>query len=195
MSGTSRASRLTQRDLVIRARSGDHGAFSLLATSLVGRLFGIARLILRDDGRAEDAVQDALVLAWLDIRGLRDPDRFDAWLNRLLVRSCYRSARAERTRRRVEVPLLELDRKPEADLESSIAMRDQLERGFRRLSTEHRAVLVMHHYLDLSDGEAALVLDVPLGMFKSRLSRAAHALRAAVDADSRRPASTGEFIA
>lgn len=185
----------TQRDLVIRARSGDHDAFSLLATAAIGHLFGLARLILRDEERAQDAVQDAFVNAWLDIRALRDPERFDAWIHRLLIRSCYRNAKTERTRRRVEVPLLETDATPVADLESSVVARDQLERAFRQLSTEHRAALVVHHYLDLTDGEAAVVLDVPIGTFKSRLNRAGQALRAAVDADSRRPAATGESIA
>ena len=75
-----------QRDLVVRAREGDHDAFSELAAGSIERLLRLARLIVRDPDRADDAVQDALVTAWLDIRGLRDPDRFDAWLNKVLVR-------------------------------------------------------------------------------------------------------------
>ncbi|MEP6639856.1 MAG: sigma factor, partial [Chloroflexota bacterium] len=98
-----------QRDLVVQARSGDHDAFSRLAAGSIGHLLGVARLILRDEDRAQDAVQEALIDAWLDIRGLRDPDRFDAWLHRLLVRGCYRAAKRDRGRRLVEVHLLPMD--------------------------------------------------------------------------------------
>src|SRR5258708_1796211 len=91
-----------QRELVMRARAGDHEAFSTLAASSITRLLSTARLILRDEERAQDAVQEALIDAWTDIRGLRDPDRFAAWLHRLLVRHCYRAAAAHRNLRTVE---------------------------------------------------------------------------------------------
>jgi RNA polymerase sigma-70 factor (ECF subfamily) len=184
-----------QRDLVIRARAGDHDAFSALAASSIGHLLAAARLILRDEGAAEDAVQDALVDAWLDIRGLRDPDRFDAWLHRLLLRGCYRAAKRNRGRQRVEVQLLPMDGPRTPDAEDALVARDQLDRGFRRLPTDQRAVLVLHHYLDMTDSEAADVLDIPVGTFKSRLSRANEALRAAVDADERRAGLGRESIA
>src|SRR5512139_262737 len=86
------------RDLVVRATSGDHGAFTALVTAVHDRLFRTARLILRSDDRAADAVQDALTAAWLHIRAVRDPDRFEAWLYRLLVHACYREARRSRQR-------------------------------------------------------------------------------------------------
>jgi RNA polymerase sigma-70 factor (ECF subfamily) len=174
-----------QPDLVIRAQQGDHDAFSGLAAASIGGLLAVARLIIRDDDRAQDAVQEALVRAWLDIRGLRDPARFDAWLHRLLVRSCYRAAKRERGRRLVEVTLLPMDGRSTPDSQAALAARDVLERGFRELPTEQRAVLVLHHYLDLRDADAADVLDIPLGTFKSRLNRATVALRAAVEADER----------
>ncbi len=144
-----------------------------------------ARLILRDLERADDAVQDALLAAWLDIRGVRDPDRFDAWLMRLLVRACYRVAKRERRRSIVEIGLLETDAPTVADSAISVAVRDQLDRGFRRMSSEYRAVLVLHHYLGLSDHEAADVLGIPVGTLKSRLNRASSAMRAALEADER----------
>jgi RNA polymerase sigma factor (sigma-70 family) len=178
-----------QQDLVVRAQHGDHDAFSALAAVSIGRLLAVARLILRDEDGAHDAVQEALVGAWLDIRGLRDPARFDAWLRRLLVRSCYRAAKRERSRRLFEVPLLPTDGRSTPDSQAALAARDVLERAFRRLPTEHRAVLVLHHYLDLPDGEAADILDIPIGTFKSRLNRASVALRAAVEADERRTIS------
>jgi RNA polymerase sigma factor (sigma-70 family) len=184
-----------QRDLVVRARSGDHDAFSALAAAAIGRLLAAARLILRDEDGAQDAVQVALVDAWLDIRGLRDPDRFDAWLHRLLIRGCYRAANRERGRRLVEVPLLPMDGPATSDTQSALADRDQLDRAFRRLPTDQRAVLVLHHYLDLPDGEAAEVLDIPIGTFKSRLNRANQALRAVVEADDRHEARGQESIA
>src|SRR5262249_34332600 len=130
-----------QRDLVERAIAGDHGAFSELARVAVGRLFVVARLILRDDARAEDATQEALVTAWTRLAGLRDPDRFEAWLHRLLVNACYREAGRDKRRRTIEV-LVDPLTMPEAsfadpeaaiDLAASLAGRDQLERGFRRL--------------------------------------------------------------
>ena len=174
-----------QRDLVVRAREGDHDAFSELAAASIERLLRVARLIVRDDDRAKDAVQDALVTAWLNVRALRDPDRFDAWLHRLLVRSCSRTAGSERRRRSAEVPLLPIDREIVPDAQQATAVRDQLDRGFRRLPVDLRAVLVVHHYLSLRDQEAADMLDIPLGTMKSRLHRATTAMRAALEADER----------
>jgi RNA polymerase sigma-70 factor (ECF subfamily) len=174
-----------QRDLVLRARSGDHDAFTALATEAFDGLHRTARLILRSDDRAADAVQESLLSAWLHIRAVRDPDRFDAWLHRLLVHACYREARRVRQREVVEIEMAAPDRREEVDAQGQTAVRDQLERGFRRLTTEQRAVLVIHHYLGLPDAEAAVVLDIAVGTFKSRLHRANRALRAALEADER----------
>ena len=174
-----------QRDLVVRAQGGDLDAFSALTVGMTDRLFAAARLILRDDEHAADAVQDALLQAWLDVRGLRDPDRFDAWLRRLLVRACYRAAK--RGRRRVAVELTNsLTLEPiTSDAQRAVAVRDQLDRGFQRLSPEQRAVIVLHHYLGLSLAESAEALAIPLGTMQSRLSRATQAMRAALEADER----------
>ena len=188
------ASRM-QRDLVVRAREGDHDAFSELAAGAIERLLRVARLIVRDDDRAQDAVQDALVTAWLNVRALRDPDRFDAWLHRVLVRSCYRTAGSERRHRVAELPLLPIDREVAQDAEHTVAIRDQLDRGFRRLPVDLRAVLVVHHYLSLRDQEAADMLDIPLGTMKSRLHRATTALRAALEAEERAEAIHQESLA
>jgi RNA polymerase sigma-70 factor (ECF subfamily) len=184
-----------QRDLVLRAREGDHDAFSQLAADSIERLVRFARLIVRDDDRADDAVQQALITAWLDIRGLRDPDRFDAWIYRILVRACYRTARRERSRMTREVPLLPIDTGVEPDSQHTVAVRDQIDRGFRRLPVDQRAVLVLHHYLGLPDREVGEVLGVPLGTVKSRLNRAAAGLRASLEADERAAAVGTESIA
>lgn len=173
-----------QRDLVKRAVGGDHGAFAQLASASIDRLYSAARLILRDDAAAEDAAQEALVSAWRHLPELRDPDRFEAWLHRLLVRACYREA--GRTKRRMSVEVRALETAPGVpDGALDVALRDQLERGFRRLDTDQRAVLVLHYFLGYSLDEAAALLGLPAGTVRSRLHRATRAMRAALDADSR----------
>ena len=184
-----------QRDLVIRSRNGDHEAFAQLVAASFDQLVRTARLILRDNECAADAVQDALLSAWLHIRAVRDPDRFDAWLRRLLVHACYREAKRARRRRVMEMEVTPLDTLTANDVPEETAIRDQIERGFRRLTIEQRAVLVVHHYLRLPDFDAAVVLDVPVGTFKSRLNRATAALRAVLEADDRSPVQVQESIA
>jgi RNA polymerase sigma-70 factor, ECF subfamily len=179
-----------QRDLVERAMAGDHDAFSELARVSIGRLFVVARLILRDDKGAEDATQEALVAAWRRLDGLRDPDRFEAWLHRLLVNACYREARRSRRRGSIEIhvePLAMPEASPAPDADFDLADRDQLERGFRRLDVDQRTVLVMHYYLGFSLDEAAEALGIPPGTVRSRLHRAINAMRAALEADARSP--------
>ena len=180
-----------QHDLVVRAQGGDLDAFSALTAGRTDRLFDAARLILRDDEQAADAVQDSLLQAWLNLRGLHDPERFDAWLHRLLVRACYRAARRRRGREIVVLKLASTVEAATSDDQHSVAVRDQLDRGFRRLSPEQRAVIVLHHYLGLSLVESAEVLAIPLGTMQSRLSRATQAMRAALEADER-PAFASE---
>lgn len=173
-----------QRDLVERAMAGDHDAFSELARISIGRLYVVARLILRDEAKAEDATQETLVAAWQHIHGLRDPDRFDAWLHRLLVNACYREAGRSKRRGSIEVHVQVLEAS-EPDASHDLADRDQVERGFRRLDTDQRTVLVLHYFVGLSLDEAADVLGVPPGTIRSRLHRAIVAMRAALDADAR----------
>ncbi|HEV8403947.1 MAG TPA: RNA polymerase sigma factor [Candidatus Limnocylindrales bacterium] len=184
-----------QRDLVLRARDGDHDAFTALAADAVDRLHLTARLILRSDDLASDAVQEALLAAWLHIRAVRDPERFDAWLHRLLVHACYREARRVRHRGVVELHITAPDTAGDPDAQELTAVRDLLDRGFHRLTPEQRAVIVVHYYLGLPDAEAANVLDIALGTFKSRLNRASAALRAALDAEARTPTVRRESIA
>ena len=173
-----------QRDLVVRARRGDHDAFATLAAAAIPRLDGAAWLILRDAEQAKDAVQNALVRAWRDLPTLRDPDRFDQWLRRLLVRACIDEARRLR-RHRADVELTNINIAATSGMESAVADRDQIEHGFIRLSPEMRAVLVLHHYLDLPLPDVAATLSIPLGTAKSRLHRALGLLRAALEADAR----------
>ena len=172
------------RDLVEQARRGDQAAFMALVRPRSDRLFAIAQRVLRDVDRAEDALQDALVIAWRDLRGLRDPDRFDAWLRRLVVNVCIRQATRKR-RRSVRLRVLPVDGPAAPDALLTIADRDQLERGFRRLPPEQRAVLVMHHFLGYAPAEIAETLGIPPGTARSRLHNAHRAIRAALDADAR----------
>src|SRR5664279_1713209 len=135
-------------DLVVRARHGDEEAFASLAVAAGDRLHAVAHRILRDIHLAEDATQQALLTIWRDLPQLHDPARFDAWSYRLLVRACY----AEGRRTRSQAPnlsILPVDQPALAEGLSTVVDRDQLERGFRRLSVEHRSVVVLHHYLDL----------------------------------------------
>jgi RNA polymerase sigma-70 factor (ECF subfamily) len=182
-----------QRDLVERARKGDHDAFAELAGAAISRLDSAAWLILRDPEQAKDAVQNALVRAWRDLPTLRDPDRFDAWLHRMLVNACIDEARRLR-RHRLDVDLADpnIASPVVRDETSSIADRDQLERGFLRLEPEMRAVIVLHHYLDLTVPDVAATLGIPVGTAKSRLNRALELMRAALDADTRIGLPTSE---
>ncbi len=184
-----------QPNLVVKAAAGDHDAFSELAAAAITGLYGIASLILRDDELAKDAVQNALFAAWRDIRGLRDPDRFEAWLRRLTVRACYRVARTERRRAAVEQQFSPIHDPAALDEDHRLlAVRDELDRAFGRLSAQERAVIVLHYYLDLSTSDAAASLDIPLGTMKSRLSRATRAMRAAIEAQERASAmAVGEI--
>jgi RNA polymerase sigma-70 factor (ECF subfamily) len=170
-------------ELVTRVQHGDEEAFASLAVAVGGRLHAVAHRILRDTDLAEDATQQALLSIWRDIHQLRDPARFDAWSYRLLVRACY--AEGRRTRKwSPNLRLLPADVSAPGDLDL-VVDRDQLERGFRRLSIDHRAVVVLHHYLDLPLEEVAEALGVPPGTVRSRLHHAMRGLRAALDADAR----------
>jgi len=172
-----------ESDLVARAQGGDKDAFAALAAARADRYLAVSRRIVRDLALAEDATQQALLAIWRDLPQLRDPAHFDAWSYRLLVRACY--AEANRARRSApNLRLLPAD-EPAADALSAVADRDQLERGFRRISLDHRTVLVLQHYLDLSLADIADILGVPVGTVASRLHHAMRGLRAALDADAR----------
>jgi RNA polymerase sigma factor (sigma-70 family) len=181
-----------ERDLVERARKGDHDAFAVLAGATIGRLDAAARLILRDPYRAEDAVQETLVRCWRDLPTLRDPDRFDAWLHRLFLNACRDQLRVAK-RRSIEVELPEIHPLSVPDSQSAIADRDLIERGVRHLDSDQRTVIVLHYYLGLPLPDAASAMGIPLGTAKSRLHRATQALRAALDSDARtaRPMAEG----
>jgi RNA polymerase sigma-70 factor, ECF subfamily len=172
------------RTLVERAKHGDEDAYAGLMAIAGDRLLSIAYRILRDLDRAEDAVQAALISGWRDLPTLHEADRFEAWLTRILVRVCY--AEAERGRRwNANIRVLPVDGPATPDSTTIVAERDRIDRGFRRLPTDQRAILVLHYYLGWTQPEIARDLHVPIGTVKSRLFYATRALRAAIEADER----------
>jgi RNA polymerase sigma-70 factor, ECF subfamily len=177
-----------QAELVERARRGDREAFNVLAAGAVDRLYAIARMVLRDTELAEDATQEALVRAWRDLPTLRDVERFDAWLYRLIVRA---SADIGRHRRKWRTEVTMLPKEPsQPDGTSAVADRDQLERGLRRLTVPQQTILVLSFYVGLTPSEAADALEIPVGTAKSRLHYAIEALRAAITAQERTSVDT-----
>jgi RNA polymerase sigma-70 factor (ECF subfamily) len=170
-------------DLVIKAQNGDRDAFSILAGQVADRFLQVSHRILSDIDLAEDATQQALVSVWQDLPQLRDPARFEAWSYRLLVRACY--AEGRRTRRWApNLRVLPVDEPMATDDLGRVVDRDQLERAFRRLSLNHRTVVVLHHYLDLPLERIADLLGVPIGTVASRLHYAMRTLRAVIDTDA-----------
>ena len=170
--------------LVTRAQEGDQAAFAEIATRCYARLHSIAFGILRDRALAEDATQQAMLDAWRYLPRLRDPARFEAWTYRLTVHACY----AEGRRAKRWLPGLAFDTTAEPVVPDNvgwIADRDQIERGFRQLSVDQRAVLVLRHLVGLPLEEVARVLDIPPGTARSRLYRALQSMRAVLEADGR----------
>ena len=173
------------RELVERAAKGDQDAFAGLARLSSNRLFATAWRILRDHHLAEDAVQQTLITIWNELPRLRDPDRFEAWSYRLVVRQAMAEARKGRRGALVQLLPDDQDTSPAPDDYRTVADRDRIERGFRKLSPEQRAVLVLQHYNGFSLAEISDILGIPIGTAASRLHYAAKALRSAIEADER----------
>jgi RNA polymerase sigma-70 factor (ECF subfamily) len=172
------------RELVVSAQRGDRVAFMDLVRARVDRLFAIARRILGDVDRA------ALVIAWRDLPSLRDPDRFDYWLQRVLTNMCIEHARRDR-RRYAKLEVLMVDDHAARDELAGVVDRDVVDRAFRRLKAEERAVLVLRYYLGYEPATIAEILGVPGGTVRSRLHHAHRAMRAAIEADARASAVGG----
>lgn len=174
------------QDLVLGAQQGDQGAFERLTAANHPRLFRVAYGVLRDRHLAEDATQQAFLDIWRTIRRLRDPSKFEAWSYRVLVRACYAEAK-RRPQSLPDVWTQSVDQRVASDEFAAVIVRDELDRGFRRLSVEHRTVIVLRCLLDLPIDQVAEALGVAPGTVGSRLSRALASLRAAIEADSRLP--------
>ena len=176
---------------VRQAQTGDHAAFETIVGAAYDRLYAIAFRILRDRGAAEDATQDAIVRCWRDLRGLRDPDRFEAWLHRLLVNACRDLARRKQ-RRPQEVLGSTLESQARGDEYGRVADHDELERAFARLPADQRIALVLTHYVGYSAPELAVILDVPAGTVYSRLHYGARAMRDALGVQPTAPTAASE---
>lgn len=171
------------RDLVEQARRGDREAFAVLVHQVSDSLYSVAYRILRDPGLAEDALQNALVLAWRRLPKLREIDRFEAWIHRILVHACYDESQRARSWT-TSIRVLPMDGPSIPDGADAVADRDELERAFRRLTLEQRAVFVLHHYVGLPLVEVAELLEIPAGTARSRLHYAIAGLREALRADA-----------
>jgi RNA polymerase sigma-70 factor (ECF subfamily) len=172
------------RELVERAQQGDESAYAALAVRIADRIHAAAHHIVRDTAQAEDAAQQALIDIWRMLPQLRDPDRFQAWAYRIVVRAAFAEAKRQRLwgRRGAAIATEETFAPDHASL---VADRDQLERGFQRLPMDHRAVVVLKHYAGLSNEEIAEALEIPEGTVRSRLHYSLKTLRAALEADAR----------
>ena len=177
-------------DLVVRAQRGDLGAFEALAIAMHARLFRTAHGILRDRAAADDVTQQALIQIWRDIGSLRDPTRFEGWSYRVLVNGCRDEIK--RRRRWIASGSSQAEARDGKDAIGSVLDRDELSRGFARLSVDHRTVIVLRYLMDLSVEATAEALGVSSGTVASRLNRALSALRAALEADARPTALTQE---
>ncbi len=176
--------------LVERARRGDEHAFELLVVPCVEPSFRRALAILGNEWDARDAVQDALLDAWRGIHALRDPDRFDAWLGRIVLNACRAVGRRRgRSRvREIQIDLLDdrhLGRDSGAAPKDQDGGLDELERAFERLPLPQRAILVLHHVEHRPVADIAAGLGVPAGTVMWRLHRARAALAHALEEERR----------
>jgi RNA polymerase sigma-70 factor (ECF subfamily) len=171
-----------QTGLVERAAAGDREAFADLIRVRGAKLDGAARLITRDPELARDVVQETLIRAWRDLPRLRDRDRFDAWIKRLLVNAAMDELRRRR-RRVVEVELTAGVRSIADDPTGRLADRDTLDRLLAGLPPEHRALIVQHYYLGVPLPEAAASLGISIGAAKARVHRSMASLRRALASD------------
>lgn len=181
------------RELVERAQQGDRDAFTAIAAETYARFHRVAFAVLRDRELALDAVQSAMLQTWRELPGLRDPGRFEAWAYRLLIHACY--AEGKRRRRHLPNVLQERDEPVTTDALSALADRDQLERAFRHLPLDQRAVVVLHRIADQPLPRVAQILGIPEGTARSRDHRAMETLRGVLEADrltdtGREPAMT-----
>ena len=180
---------MDRRELIELAKRGDHDAFAELVDGALRRLDAAARLILRDPDLAQDAVQESLIRAWRDLPGLRDPDRFDAWLNRLMVHACLDLLRRRR-RRPIEVELSPIDSMNVPDHSKAFAERELVDAALRRLDPGHRAVVALHYLLGMPLREVAVALGIPYGTAKSRLHYALTAMRAGAQVEAHEAAAS-----
>jgi RNA polymerase sigma-70 factor (ECF subfamily) len=164
-------------------------AFARFTQSRLERAYRLAGVILRDASEAEDAVHDAAVQAWLHWGELRDPGRFDAWFDRIVVNEC----RARLRRRRVVPVAIVVDGlrsgagTSASDPMGVVAERERMHRALATLDADHRIAVVLRYVSDLEISDIAARTGTAEGTVKSRLHYARQQLRAALEADDRTP--------
>jgi RNA polymerase sigma-70 factor, ECF subfamily len=173
------------RSLIDRARNGDLDAFETIVRARMDAVYRLTSAILGDEADARDAAQETFVLAWRELPRLREPDKFEAWLQRVAVNAARMTLRARGRRRVREIPSSQVD-----VLAGLVATDDgagvdaaRLDAALVILPVDQRAILVLHHLDGRPLAELATILDIPVGTAKSRLFAARRALEVALRAD------------
>lgn len=164
------------RELLLRARAGDREAFDLIVAAKAEPMYRTALAILGNPADASDAAQDAFVAAWRGIRGLREVDRFDAWLGRILINHCRTALRRRGRVREIDVATV-----AEASIAAPSYDAADFDEAFAQLNLDQRAILVLHHLHGYGVREIAEWLGIPSGTVKWRLNRARNALQQELD--------------
>lgn len=168
------------RSVVDRARKGDLDAFESIVRARMDAVYRLTAAILGDEADARDAAQETFVAAWRELPRLRDPDRFEAWLQRVAVNASRMTLRARGRRRVREIPssqVVGIAGRAAPDGRSDAVL---LDAGLRLLPIEQRSILVLHHLEGRPLADIAAILEIPVGTAKSRLFTARKALESAL---------------
>ena len=171
--------------LIALAQRGDQDAFAALIGPRSDRVLRMARAIVGEDAAAHDAVQNALVSAWVHLPRLKDSDRFDAWINRVVRNECLQALRRKRRVREIQMSTIESSENAisTSDHSSDTLETHAVKNAFRRLSVDDRMILLLHHLHGLSLEDVARQLGVSVGAARSRLFRARRALERALETE------------
>jgi len=178
------------RSLADRARHGDLDAFEELMHARIDAIYRLSYAIVGDEADARDTTQETFIAAWRRIRELREPDRFEAWLQRIAINAARMTLRARGRRRVREIPSGDVAALADASDGGTLAMpersdADTLGAALDRLPLDQRTILVLHHLEGKGMAELAEILQIPIGTVKSRLHTARSALGAAIATEER----------
>jgi RNA polymerase sigma-70 factor, ECF subfamily len=170
---------MAETEHALAAQSARADAFRTLADRHLDTSYRLAHAILGQRAEAEDATHDAFVTAWRNWSALRDQAVFDRWFDRILINTCRNRLR-QRGRWRShdlseELPVTT------PDALGPLHERSVLWPAMAQLAPDHRVVLALRFYRDLSVDEIAARLGVRPGTVKSRLHRALRGLRVTLD--------------